>query len=157
MKQPELLPQNSRLVWVERLARLMDTQFRFPGTNFRFGLDPIMNLVPVLGDVSGFLLSSVILATMLKHGVSRKLAILMALNILVDTVIGAIPVLGQIFDFYYKANTRNIRLLREHYEEGKHQGSGWGLILCIFLVLLAVLAGMIYLLIKFGEWFFSLF
>lgn len=135
----------------------MDNQFRFPGTNFRFGLDPILNLIPVLGDVSGFLFSAVILATMLRHGVSRKLAILMALNILVDTVIGAIPLIGQIFDFYYKANARNIRLLREHYEEGKHQGSGWGLIIVIFLVLFAILAGLVYLLIELGQWFFGLF
>lgn len=135
----------------------MDNQFRFPGTNFRFGLDPILNLIPVLGDVSGFLFSAVILATMLRHGVSRKLAILMALNILVDTVIGAIPLIGQIFDFYYKANARNIRLLREHYEEGKHQGSGWGLIIGIFLVLFAILAGLVYLLIELGQWFFGLF
>lgn len=157
MRSPQPLPPTNRLIWVERLARLMDNQFRFPGTNFRFGLDPILNLIPVLGDVSGFLFSAVILATMLRHGVSRKLAILMALNILVDTVIGAIPLIGQIFDFYYKANARNIRLLREHYEEGKHQGSGWGLIIVIFLVLFAILAGLVYLLIELGQWFFGLF
>lgn len=157
MKRPESLQTNNRLIWVERLARLLDNQFRFPGTNFRFGLDPILNLVPVLGDISGLLLSSVILATMLKHGVSRKLAVLMALNILVDTVIGAIPLIGHIFDFYYKSNARNMRLLREHYEEGKHQGSGWGLIIGIFLVLFAVLAGLVYLFIKASEWLSSYF
>jgi hypothetical protein len=157
LKNPGSLQPTNRLIWVERLARLLDNQFKFPGTNFRFGLDPILNLVPVLGDISGLLLSSVILATMLKHGVSRKLAILMALNILVDTVVGAIPLLGNIFDFYYKSNARNMRLLREHYEEGKHQGSGWGLIICIFLVLFAVLAGLIYVFVKVGEWVASYF
>jgi hypothetical protein len=157
LERPDSLPPTSRLIWVERLARLLDNQFRLPGTNFRFGLDPILNLVPVLGDISGLLLSSVILATMLKHGVSRKLAILMALNIIIDTVIGAIPLLGNIFDFYYKSNARNIRLLREHYEEGKHQGSGWGLIVCIFLVLFAVLAGLVYLFVKIAEWVISYF
>lgn len=157
MKRPDSLQPTNRLIWVERLARLLDNQFKFPGTNFRFGLDPILNLVPVLGDISGLLLSSVILATMLKHGVSRKLAILMALNILIDTVIGAIPVLGNIFDFYYKSNARNMRLLKEHYEEGKHQGSGWGLIIGIFLVLFAVLAGLVYLFFAIGEWVASYF
>lgn len=151
------MQENNRLIWVERLARLLDNQFRFPGTNFRFGLDPILNLVPMLGDVSGLLLSSVILATMLKYGVSRKLAILMALNILVDTLIGAIPLIGNIFDFYYKSNARNMRLLREHYEEGKHQGSGWGLIIGIFLVFFAVLVGLLYLFIKAAEWLSSYF
>lgn len=157
MKLSEPLQQNNRLVWVERLAKLLDNQFRFPGTNFRFGLDPILNLVPILGDVSGFLLSLVLLATMLKHGVSRKLVILMALNILIDTVIGAIPLIGNIFDFYFKSNARNIRLLREHYEEGKHQGSGWGLIIGVFLFLFAILGVLIYLLIKLGDWLFGLF
>lgn len=157
MERRDSLQPANRLVWVERLARLLDNQFRFPGTNFRFGLDPILNLVPVLGDVSGLLLSTVMLATMLKHGVSRKLAVLMALNIIIDTLIGAIPLIGNIFDFYFKSNARNMRLLREHYEEGKHQGSGWGLITGIVLVLFAVLAGLIYLFYKAGEWLVSYF
>jgi len=157
LKSPESLQTSNRLIWVERMARLMDNQFRFPGTQFRFGLDPILNFIPILGDVSGFLLSCVILATMLKHGVSRKLAILMALNILVDAVIGGIPLIGQVFDFYYKANARNIRLLKEHYQEGKHQGSGWGLIIVIFLVMFAMLAGLIYLLVQLATWLKDLF
>ncbi|PRY48895.1 uncharacterized protein DUF4112 [Arcticibacter pallidicorallinus] len=155
MERRESLQPANRLIWVERLARLLDNQFRIPGTKFRFGLDPILNLVPVLGDMSGFLLSTAMFATILKHGISPKLAILMALNIIVDTVIGAIPLIGNIFDFYYKSNVRNMRLLREHYEEGRHQGSGWGLIAVILLVFFAVVAAILYFLLMASVWVLS--
>lgn len=127
---------NSRLKWVERISYLMDEQFRLPGTNFRFGLDPIINLIPVAGDLGGFAVSTMLLLTMAKHGVSRKVLIKMTLNIILDTAIGAIPILGNIFDFAYKSNTKNINLLKEHYDEGKHQGSGTGIIVWIVIILL---------------------
>jgi hypothetical protein len=72
----------------------MDDKFRIPGTNFRFGLDPILNLIPFAGDVSGFLVSAALLYVMAKNGVSRKVLILMAINISVDAAIGAIPLIG---------------------------------------------------------------
>lgn len=127
---------NSKLKWVERVSYLMDEKFRFPGTNFRFGLDPLINLIPVVGDLSGFAVSSALVLAMTRHGVSRKVLILMCLNIVLDSTIGAIPIIGQIFDFTYKSNTRNIKLLKEHYEEGKHQGSGKGIVLWIIAILL---------------------
>ncbi|MHB1178981.1 MAG: DUF4112 domain-containing protein [Daejeonella sp.] len=126
---------NPKLKWVERASHLMDEQFRFPGTKFRFGLDPILNFIPIAGDLGGFAVSTVLLLTMAKHGVSRKVLILMTLNIIVDSTIGAIPVMGNIFDFAYKANTRNIKLLKEHYDDGKHQGSGKGIIAWIIIIL----------------------
>ncbi|EOR96044.1 putative protein-transmembrane prediction [Arcticibacter svalbardensis MN12-7] len=94
---------------------------------------------------------------MVKSGVSRKVVILMILNILVDAVIGAIPFIGNIFDFYYKANTRNIKLLKEHYQEGKHEGGGTGVIIVILFFLVLILALFIYLTIVFTGWFINLF
>lgn len=126
---------NPRLKWVERVSYLMDEQFRLPGTNFRFGLDPIINLVPIAGDLGGFIVSTVLLLTIANHGVSRKVLIMMTLNVILDSTIGAIPILGNIFDFAYKANSRNIKLLQEHYNEGKHQGSGNGIIAWIMIIL----------------------
>ena len=114
----------------------MDEQFQIPGTNFRFGLDPLINLIPMAGGLGGFAVSTVLLITMAKHGVSRKVLLLMTLNILLDSTIGAIPLIGNIFDFAYKSNSRNIKLLKEHYVEGKHQGSGKGIIFWIFLILI---------------------
>jgi len=125
-----------KLHWAERVSYLMDEKFRIPGTNFRFGLDPILNLIPILGDISGFVVSIVLVLTMTRYGLSRKVTILMFLNIILDSTIGAIPIIGQIFDFAYKSNSRNVRLLKEYYEEGKHQGSGKGTLLWIAVFLI---------------------
>lgn len=146
---------NSKIKWVEWVSHLMDEQFRIPGTNFRFGLDPILNLIPVVGDLSGFAVSAALVATMAKHGASGKVLTLMILNIILDAAIGAIPILGQILDFTYKANTRNIRLLRAHYAEGKHQGSGKGVIIVILIVLVLTFVLLIYAAWKLMEWLMS--
>ncbi|TZF82252.1 DUF4112 domain-containing protein [Pedobacter sp. BS3] len=149
-------PQHVKLRWVERVSRLMDSQFRLPGTHFRFGLDPLLNLIPVIGDLSGFAVSAALVITMAKYGVSRKVLILMVINVLADALIGVIPFIGQVFDFVYKANDRNIRLLKAHYEEGKHQGSGNGillLLLILFLVFVFALAFIAWWLVR---WLFSL-
>jgi len=91
---------SGQLKWVERVASIMDDKFRIPGTSFRFGLDPVLNLIPFAGDVSGFVVSAALLYVMAKNGVSRKVLILMAVNISIDAAVGAIPLLGQISDFY---------------------------------------------------------
>ncbi|WP_454802495.1 DUF4112 domain-containing protein [Mucilaginibacter phyllosphaerae] len=145
MEKSKEIVLSGQLKWVERIASVMDDKFRIPGTNFRFGLDPVLNLIPFAGDLSGFLVSAALLFIMAKNGVSRKVLILMAINISIDAVIGAIPLLGQISDFYIKANTRNIKLLKEHYNQGKHQGNGNGTIAFILLVLLVVISGVLYI------------
>lgn len=152
-----VVTKHPNLKWVERVARLMDSQFRLPGTSFRFGIDPIINLIPIVGDLSGFAVSAMLVLTMRKHGASGKLMVLMLLNVAVDAVVGAIPVIGQIFDFTFKANDRNIRLLKEHYVEGHHQGSGKGTLALVVIGLLLILALMFFLLIKLTEWIVGLF
>jgi hypothetical protein len=143
-----------RLKWAGRFAYLLDEQFRVPGTNFRFGLDPVLNLVPVLGDMSGFALSAILLLTIARNGASSKIVVLMCLNIVLDATIGAIPVIGQIFDFFYKANSRNMRLLREHYQEGKHQGSGVKILVLVSIFLLLIFALLIWGIVRLFEWLF---
>jgi hypothetical protein len=136
---PASLPaDDERLRWVERIARLMDSQFQVPGTRFRFGLDPLLGLVPIVGDLSTTVVSIALLLTMLRYGASGSVAVRMALNILLDTVVGAIPILGNVFDFAYKSNERNVALLRRHYAEGRHTGSGKGLIALLLLGFLVV-------------------
>ena len=151
------LENNSKIKWVEYVSYLMDEKFRLPGTNFRFGLDPLLNLIPIVGDLSGFAVSAVLVVTMAKHGASKKVIILMAINIILDTTIGAIPVIGQIFDFAYKSNTRNIKLLKEHYQEGRHAGSGNGIIAIVLILLLLFLGLMAYAIWSFTGWFLGLF
>jgi len=142
----------SQLKWISRISYLMDNQFRFPGTNFRFGLDPLLNLFPIAGDMAGLIISAGLLLAMARKGASNKLVVLMSLNILLDATIGAIPVAGQIFDFFFKSNARNIKLMKEHYLENKHQGSGKGIIIGVSVILLLITALLIYALWNVGRW-----
>ncbi|MDB5262440.1 MAG: hypothetical protein JWQ14_1721 [Adhaeribacter sp.] len=139
--------QDERLRWIEMVSRFMDNQFRLPGTNFRFGLDPILSFIPFGGSAASFAVSAGLLVTMVKYGVSRKVMIMMLGNLALDAVLGSIPVIGNLFDFVFKANQRNVSLLRKHYVEGKHSGSGNGLLAIIILVLILLLGLIIY-----GTW-----
>ena len=136
------------LKWIERLAHLMDSRFLIPGTKIRFGIDPLIGLFPVFGDVLAFLISGMLIYTMHTHGASRKVVIKMIINSTVDTVFGSIPVVGNIFDFFYRANDRNVRLLKEHYFEGKHHGSGTGLLVVVIVIALAIVALVSYGVVK---------
>lgn len=128
----------------EHVARLLDSKFQIPGTKIRFGLDPLLSLMPVLGDLITLVISSMLIYTMHNHGASRKVVVKMMLNAGLDTVIGAIPLVGTVFDVFYRSNERNIKLLKEHYLEGKHQGSGTGLLVVIFLIAILVIAAVVY-------------
>ena len=151
------IPNKPGTGWIKSVSYLMDEQFRFPGTKFRFGIDPIINLFPLVGDMTGFLISAGMLLAMARNGASSKVVVLMSINILVDSVIGPIPVIGNIFDFYFKSNTRNLRLMQEYFVEGKHQGSGKNTIIIALIVLVLILALLVYGLIKVGEWVISWF
>lgn len=142
----------NKLKWVETVSRLMDSQFRLPGTSLRFGLDPLLGIFPAIGQIPTFGISIALIITMAKHGASRNLVIRMVFNIILDLLIGSIPIIGTIFDVTYKANDRNVRLLQRHYQEGKYQGSGSGFLLTV-LVITLVLFG----LILYGIWKFSAF
>ncbi|MGV3483833.1 MAG: DUF4112 domain-containing protein [Planctomycetaceae bacterium] len=139
------------LQWVESLTRLLDSQFRIPGTHIRFGADFLLGLVPGAGSLVSMAFSGLMIATMAKHGASGKLAGRMLINVLLDTLVGSVPVLGNVFDLFYKANVRNLKLMKEHYHEGKHTGSIWPillLILVVFLVALAILTFVIVLFLR---------
>jgi hypothetical protein len=140
--------------WVEQLSKLMDSRFVIPGTNIRFGVDPILSLLPVFGDLVTFIVSGMLIYTMRNHGASRNVVIKMILNASLDAVMGAIPLVGTIFDVFYKANDRNVKLLKEHYYEGKHQGSGNGLVALIAVVAILVVVGVFYGMYKLFEAFF---
>lgn len=134
---------DDRLGLVRNVARLMDSKFQIPGTNIRYGLDPLIGLfLPGLGSVAASVVSLALVSTMARHGASRHLIIRMLLNVLLDTTVGAIPIAGSVFDVFYRANDRNIELLRRHYDEGRYQGSGaW--LLAGLLVALAAVCGLI--------------
>lgn len=96
---------------LRRLAWLLDSSIPVPGTRWTVGIDALIGLVPVLGDVAGMLLSSYILLQAVRLGAPKRVLARMALNIAVEGLVGSIPLLGDLFDAGFKANQRNIRLL----------------------------------------------
>jgi hypothetical protein len=135
---------NQSLKLVEDISRFLDSRFEIPGTNIRFGLDPILSLIPVLGDLITFLISGALIYTMHNQGASRKVVVKMMLNSTLDAVIGAIPLVGTFFDVFYRSNERNLKLMKEHFYEGKHQGSGNGILLLILVICLIIVAAAFY-------------
>lgn len=103
-----------RLDRLRRLTRLLDSSIRIPGTGVRVGLDPILGLIPGAGDLIPAVVSLYVVDQARRLGVRRRTLGLMLGNIVIDLLIGAIPVLGDLFDFAFKANTRNLRLLEHH-------------------------------------------
>jgi hypothetical protein len=141
--------------YLDRLSDLLDSRFRMPGTDIRFGLDFLVGLVPYAGDLVTFAFSGLLVASMARHGASGMVALKMTGNILLDAVVGSIPMLGDLFDLKFKANRRNYHLLREHYREGKHQGSAWPVILLLVLALLLTMGAMLWVSWKTLDWIFS--
>ena len=96
------------------LTRLLDSAARVPGTNFRFGLDPVLGLIPGLGDVAGAALSGYVVILASRLGAPKSVIVRMLGNVALDTVAGTMPVVGDLFDAGWKSNTRNLALLERH-------------------------------------------
>jgi hypothetical protein len=139
---PGVVQQNDRWnrgAWLFRdstlqsIEILLDEAFRVPGTNFRFGIDGIIGLVPGFGDVLAGLLSLIIPIAAWIRGVPYITLLRMATNIGIGVLVGSIPLFGDLFDIVWKANRRNYRLLTRHLgEPRRHTGRDWA-----FLGLLA--------------------
>jgi hypothetical protein len=116
LSDPE--PYNPRteqsLARLDALATLMDGSFTIPGTNIRMGLDGIIGLVPVAGDLISGVISSYIIWEAKQLGASRWVIGRMMTNTLIDTTLGAIPVVGDAFDVLFRNNMRNLALLKKH-------------------------------------------
>lgn len=98
---------------LEKLSWLMDEAIRLPWGS-RIGLDGIIGLIPGVGDISTMLVSAYIIKEARKHGAPKTLVIRMIAHVGMETVLGIIPVIGDLFDFYYKANMKNIKLLKKY-------------------------------------------
>jgi hypothetical protein len=109
---------------LEALARLMDGAFVIPGTNIRMGLDGIIGLVPVAGDLISTLISSYLIWEARQLGASRWLIARMAANTLLDTAVGAVPIVGDAFDVVFRANMKNMALLKKHIAKKGIAGAG---------------------------------
>ncbi|SDZ89321.1 protein of unknown function [Haloplanus vescus] len=92
------------------VAHVLDESVRIPGTSFRVGLDPILGLLPVVGDVASGCLSLYIVLESARLGVSNRTLVRMLANIALDVVAGSVPLVGDLFDAAWRANTRNVAL-----------------------------------------------
>jgi hypothetical protein len=95
---------------LKRLSNLLDSRYRVPGTTWRFGLDGIVGLIPGIGDTASALVSLYIVAEAWRLGVRKRTIARMLGNVALDSLIGAVPVAGDLFDFIWKSNAKNLRL-----------------------------------------------
>ncbi|HEY6245506.1 MAG TPA: DUF4112 domain-containing protein [Pyrinomonadaceae bacterium] len=131
---------------LERLGWLMDDLFRIPVLGWRFGLDAIIGLVPALGDTTTSLVSLYILASAVRYRVPKITLLRMGVNIAIDYVMGSVPVVGDLFDAYWKSNKMNVELLKRRapgsaIEAEKGRASDWLFVGLIILVLVGLLLG----------------
>jgi hypothetical protein len=141
---------------LRRWSRFMDSAYRVPGTSARFGWDPIVGLVPGLGDFATASFSALVLFRAFRLGVPRVVLIRMVLNILIDLVAGAVPVIGDLFDVAWQSNSMNVALLERHEQANVKPTSGdWAIVLLAFVVvggvfLLVALSAMwmVYLIVR---------
>jgi len=145
-------PERPEFRGLEQIAWLMDRAITIPGTNISIGLDALLGLLPVGGDVmTGIIQTGIVLMAMYQYRVPRAVAARMAANVLLDTALGAIPFVGDAFDIFFKANTRNIRLLQQVQKERAHyqEASSWSSIAYLGFLILALLTMLALLLIGF--------
>ena len=145
----------SRLQSLEVVADLLDNRFRIPYTNIRFGLDAIIGLIPYVGDIAGFVVALFLMIQMFRYGASPVLMVRIFGNYLVDAVVGAVPFLGDLFDIGFKANRRNVNMLKEYYADGDPKPHAGLSLFVLFVFLLAILFGFLWLSYKVLEFTFQ--
>lgn len=143
--EPERFPESRSELpvppWARELVRLMDGAVRVPGTDFRVGLDALVGLFfPGGGDALGAVPALLLLGLALRHGVPPVIVLRMLLNIGIDALFGAVPLLGDLFDAAYRANEKNLRLLEEHGGTGRRPGVSDYLVVGGAMMLVVVLA-----------------
>jgi hypothetical protein len=129
---------------LRRLAWLLDSSIPIPGTNLTIGLDALIGLVPGIGDLVGVALSSWILKEAHALGVSKAVLARMTLNVLIEGAVGAVPLLGDLFDAAFKANQRNVKLLGDWMVQPRKEArAGWLFLAAMLGAIVALLAAAI--------------
>jgi len=125
---------------LDALSHLLDDFIRIPGTPIRFGLDGIVGFVPGIGDILGGLASTILIVAAWVRGVPKVTVARMVMNVAIETAVGSLPIVGNLFDIGWRANRRNYKLLAGSIEEPeKHSASSWLFFGGLCLVLLALL------------------
>jgi len=146
MASPAPEREKRRVAHLESLANVLDNSIPIPGTGMRIGLDAIIGLIPGIGDVAGGALSGYIVVQAARLGTPVPVLLRMLLNLLVEVIFGAIPVLGDVFDAGYKANVRNLELLHRSLDDSRGtRRSSLLVVLAVVIALLALIAGTVYI------------
>ena len=139
--------QTQRLEALRRISRLLDSAFLLPGTSYRFGLDPILGLIPGLGDLVSPLFTIGILWQGRDLGLPRIVQLRMIFNVAIDSLVGAIPLIGDLFDFAWKANDMNLAMLEQYAYEDRPASAGDWLFVVGLTVLLVVMSAIPFILV----------
>lgn len=134
--------ERATLARLERFARLTDSRFRIPLTRIRFGIGPLLGVLPGIGDFAGLVLSLYLIQQARQVGAPSSLQLRMLANGLVDALGGTLPVVGDVFDVFYRANDRNVGLLRDHLEAHAAASNTGGWPRGAWLLLILVLTGL---------------
>ena len=133
--------QTQRLFALRKFAQLLDSALVLPGTKYRIGLDPVLGLIPGVGDLVSPLFAIAIFWQARDLGIPRIVQLRMLVNVGLDALLGAVPVIGDLFDFVWKANDKNMALLEQHAEHEHRTSPGdWLFVTAAILVVLAIAA-----------------
>jgi hypothetical protein len=147
-KEPAPSSDAAPRLFARFLAELLDQRFTIPGTSIRIGLDPLIGLIPGIGDTLANLAGSAILFIGAKFNLPKVVLLRMALNIALNTLIGAIPFVGDLFSIWFRSNVRNVQLLERYAGEQRQRAatSDWLFVFAVIggllLLLIAVLIGL---------------
>ena len=153
--------KSSEQARIERLAYFLDNAIPLPFLNYSIGWEPVIGLIPGIGDLAGLLLSGVIIVQAARLGTPKTVLLYMILNAGIESVIGLVPIVGDLFDFVWKANTRNIKLMQQalHDPHGAKRHSRTSLAVLfssVFLILSGLVLGVGTLGWIIWQWFIKL-
>jgi uncharacterized protein DUF4112 len=127
------------LGWLRVWAELLDSRFRIPGTQIRFGIDPLLSLIPGLGDIASPVFTILLLGQGLRQRVPKVIMARMLVNAFLDALIGAVPIAGNVADIFWRANNWNLQLLERHAQPGRPPSTADYLFLCIVALVFGLL------------------
>ena len=149
-------PASRRLERMRWLSRLLDTSIGLPG-GYRIGIDPIIGLVPGIGDVISSGLSVWLVYDAIRLGLKKRIIARMVINVVIEAAVGVVPVLGEIFDAAFKANVRNMRLVEANYTPALKERSLWKIITVLLGAIVMVYGSLFLAFYLFFTWVFAMF
>jgi Domain of unknown function (DUF4112) len=144
---PRMSHEADRLWFARLLADLLDQRFTIPGTSIRIGLDPIISLIPGVGDLLANLTGSLILVIAAQLGVPKIILARMGINIAINTLLGAVPIFGDIASIWYRSNVKNVELLQRYLSRPSKRAEtrDWLFVIALIAGLLLLMAGIVVL------------